>query len=493
MSNVVVIYNQRRATIKTTPSKSLSEIRTEACSKFSIPTPSNFILKRSGTKLDLSLPVRLTGLSPGAKLDLVQTASTSAAISVVLRTVDPVEQLSGSFPPTTNIWGILRSFEQDARNAGRSNVNITERCAPSPGAGSGRLLYQMPAVRVANRELSKFDELRTTLQDLGCSGRELLVLRFLPTEIPYEDALMEIAGFPTETAVETGSSTPPSEPQKAVEKPSDVDTVMSETSQPPEVEESTQPANEATVPEPVERTSETPKPPASEEPALPVEPKIAVYQPSSSATPAAAAFDVPDSAFDIGIAELKKIKESYHIAAQPQRLLSDKEIAEKEAAYRQEMEKISVLRIKVRFPDGYTSQQELDGKCTARDLYIQIRSTLRHPNEPFILMIPPRDVIKDDARRLTIDLKLRSGASLHLAWNKEASEKAKNEPALKEELVKASKELPKPTPPSNTDYTDTDKDDDKGKGKRKDDSGSSKGARGDIEKKLKGLLRLGKK
>lgn len=109
-------------------------------------------------------------------------------------------------------------------------------------------------------------------------------------------------------------------------------------------------------------------------------------------------------------------------------------------------------------------------------------------------MIPPCDIIKDDARRLTIDLKLRSGASLHLAWNKQASEKAKNEPALKEELVKASKELPKPTPPNDANYANTDKDDDdKAEGKRKDDSGSLKGARSDIEKKLKGLLRLGKK
>lgn len=45
MSNVVVLYNQRRLVIKTTPGKSLSEIRTEACSGFGIEQPSTFILK----------------------------------------------------------------------------------------------------------------------------------------------------------------------------------------------------------------------------------------------------------------------------------------------------------------------------------------------------------------------------------------------------------------------------------------------------------------
>lgn len=139
----------------------------------------------------------------------------------------------------------------------------------------------------------------------------------------------------------------------------------------------------------------------------------------------------------------------------------------------------------------------------ARDLYALIRTTLRHPNEPFILskcvclllqagrsnafkVIPPRDVLKDDGRRLTTDLKLRSGASLHLAWTGEASDKARKEPALNEELLKASKELPKPLPPNAADYSEDKDDDNNAKGDRK-------GVKGDIEKKLKGLLRLGKK
>lgn len=104
-------------------------------------------------------------------------------------------------------------------------------------------------------------------------------------------------------------------------------------------------------------------------------------------------------------------------------------------------------------------------------------------------MIPPRETIKDNTRRLTIDLKLRSGASLHLAWSKEASDKAKSEPALNDELLKASKELPKPVLLMGTDTTDIARDEDpeKGKGKQKEKS------KGDFEKKLKGFLGLSKK
>jgi tether containing UBX domain for GLUT4 len=140
----------------------------------------------------------------------------------------------------------------------------------------------------------------------------------------------------------------------------------------------------------------------------------------------------------------------------------------------------------------YGSIFKPDDIVPAQELYAQVRTTLRHPNEPFVLMIPPREIIKDDGRRLTMDLKLRSGASLHLKWDNTASSEAKNDHALKDEFLKASKELPKPVAPTATDYTESDKDDDKKDDKRKAE-GSSKGGKGDIEKKLKGLLRLGKK
>lgn len=278
--------------------------------------------------------MRLSGLAPGAKLELVKSSSSSAAINVVLRTVDPVEQLSGVFPPNTSVWSILRKFEQDAKAAGRGNVNITERCLPSAaGNGSGRLLYQMPAVRVANRELANFDELRKSLEDLGCSGRELLVLRFLPTEVPYEDALMEIAGAPVH---HSGAET--QKVDLAETAPATEDVEMSNTSDTPGG-----PAESAESTESRDAPSDETAPSLPEEPAVPDVPKFAVYQPSSSQVPAAAALEVPDSAYDIGISDLKRIKQNYHNASLPQRLPSNKEIEEKEAILRQEMEKINTV------------------------------------------------------------------------------------------------------------------------------------------------------
>jgi tether containing UBX domain for GLUT4 len=347
--------------------------------------------------------VRLSGLAAGAKLELIRTSSAPSQkpISVVLRTVDPVSQLSGTFPPSTSIWGILRKLEAEARAAGNTAVNITERCAPSGNHGQGRLLYTMPAVRVVNRELASFAELRKTLQELGCGARELLVLRFVQTEMPYEDALMDIAGLSKEAeAMETDCPTPEEkseEPEGKAEESKEEDAVMAEGEATAAVEE---PQQTSTSPTDVETNAEmTPEvattseassagpstPEASSAGPSTSEPKIAVYQPSTSAKPAAADFEVPESAYEVGIAQIQKMKETYHTMSLPQRLPSDKELAEKEATVRSEMEKINKLKIKVRYPDGYISQQELDGKATARDLYNAVRTTLRYPNEPFVL------------------------------------------------------------------------------------------------------------
>ena len=91
-SNVVVIdAAAKRYVIKTTPGKHLSEVLEEACSKFGVnatqyglkygesqPTwrqgcvANDGFPRHNNKQIDLSKPIRLSGLSSGAKLELVQ-------------------------------------------------------------------------------------------------------------------------------------------------------------------------------------------------------------------------------------------------------------------------------------------------------------------------------------------------------------------------------------------------------------------------------------
>lgn len=105
-------------------------------------------------------------------------------------------------------------------------------------------------------------------------------------------------------------------------------------------------------------------------------------------------------------------------------------------------------------------------------------------------MIPPKEVIPEGRQRLTIDLRIRSGASVHLVWGADASNKARTEPALNDEYIKTSKSLPELRHP---DMMDVDERSGEGKGKGKGVAGRPPVDRQTKENKLKSLLGFGKK
>lgn len=85
-SNVVIVHNNRKYTVKTTPSMLCRDILVQGCEKVGLKTVENYGLKltsctnltdhRDGKKtIDLALPVRLTGLLPGTKLEIYKISA----------------------------------------------------------------------------------------------------------------------------------------------------------------------------------------------------------------------------------------------------------------------------------------------------------------------------------------------------------------------------------------------------------------------------------
>lgn len=107
-------------------------------------------------------------------------------------------------------------------------------------------------------------------------------------------------------------------------------------------------------------------------------------------------------------------------------------------------------------------------------------------------MIPPKEIIPEGRQRLTIDLRIRSGASVHLVWGIDASKKARTEPALNDEYILTSKSLPEL---KQLDMMDVDEENGQssGKGKGKGVAGRPPVDRETKENKLKNLLGFGKK
>ncbi|RPA90768.1 hypothetical protein L873DRAFT_1782183 [Choiromyces venosus 120613-1] len=502
-ATVVVIYSGRRVTVKAPPTRSLSEIHTEACTRLGV-NPQNFALKKGNTTLDLSLQIRLTNLSPGAKLDLVLARNRDTTITIVLRVQEadgqPTQEFTDTFTTSSTLWEIMRKLE--AKGSVTHNnlaVNLTERAAPSGTSGSGRLHYVMPIVRVMNREVSGFRELQQTLSDFGIrSGRQLISLRYKETDIPLEVALEEIVGFsaPKEKLPEVGvqgdgGAGESSQGVEGEERKAEEDLMMFDAPEDSVKREDIAEDNVMEVDKPTEGSADVPETEGSpSKPLDPNKPVISVFKPSPSDTPAAAQINVPDKAYEVGITEAKLIQANIKKETIGKRLPSDKEIEEKKTAMLAEVEKVERVVIKVRFPDGYSSEQSFIKTQTSQDLYDAVRGTLRHPNESFLLRIPPRETLPQAPKRLTIDLKLRTGATVHLVWGPDVSAKARKEPALKDEFIKNSKALPAPKdleiPAGESDSDDNAGGSSKGKGKS---SGGSD--RASKENKLMGILSRG--
>jgi tether containing UBX domain for GLUT4 len=148
----------------------------------------------------LSCPIRLSGLSSGAKLELVRISQSPSPVSVALQipnseVSDPSKaRLTGKFPSTTSLWIVLRKFESDT-----PSLNFTARGTPLTTANlgaAGRLFYESPVIQIMGRELSSFTDMQMTLRDLGYnSGSVLLRLSFKLTEKPLEEAMLEISRY----------------------------------------------------------------------------------------------------------------------------------------------------------------------------------------------------------------------------------------------------------------------------------------------------------
>lgn len=163
------------------------------------------MIRNNNKQVDLSRTIRLSGLSSGAKLELVLLSRSPSVVSVALQLPDTevrdgsASRLVEKFPSTTTLWLVLRKFESGSKEGGGARYNFTARGVPQTAdgtSGSGRLVYETPVLHVMGRELSTFTDLQKSLGQLGLnSGSVLLRLSFRVTQTPLEEAMGEIEQY----------------------------------------------------------------------------------------------------------------------------------------------------------------------------------------------------------------------------------------------------------------------------------------------------------
>jgi tether containing UBX domain for GLUT4 len=363
--------------------------------------------------------------------------------------------LTQKFPSNTSLWEVLRQFES---GEGR-NYNFTQRGVPeinsAGGSGAGRLNYEMPVITVmpGHREQSDFVGLQQTLSQLGFdSGSALLKLSFKNSGTPLEEAMSQItqyfknseasakpssAGEQTASSVQ-GSPVPnpskvtPEATQKVTEEsiktdeadpePMEVDSRPTEVSPvTPTVDTPIEPDN--TQPEPPVQTPEPSSAPAQ---SRSIGQKVQVFAASTSATPQAARNGFNESDYVPTIEHAKSHQAALQSRTRNQRLLSDKELEEQEAARQEKIQAVAEKgsSVRVRLPDGAMVQTSVGKEDTAEGLYDFVQGLLQH-KEPFQLKNVGSNgrlvLIPRDKKRLIQDLRFSSSELITFLWDDNAS------------------------------------------------------------------------
>ncbi|KEF53833.1 uncharacterized protein A1O9_10235 [Exophiala aquamarina CBS 119918] len=469
-AHVVVIDSAaRRHTVKTIPTKHLTDVVQEVCDKLKL-NPSQYGLKHKNKFVDLTNPFRLSGLTSGAKLDLVQLSKSAGVVSIALQIPESEAdgqlnaRLTDKFPSSTTLWLVLRKFEAGVAG-GAPARNFTARGIPATGqgaSGAGRLYYEQPVLHCLNRELSSFADLQKTLTQLGLnSGSVLIRLSFKPTDTPLEEAMAQIQGY--FDSVESPVTSQQSNPQTATtieDAPS--------TSQQPEWTE------DAELPDapPVETASEG----ASQDPPVtsaissqaptattPTGRPLSVYRPPSSSTPAAALTSYNESDYTPTVEHAQIHQKLLSENTRNKRLPTEAEIAAEAEAEATKLAQISDVEIKVRFPDQSAVSSKFKQSDSGADLYSFVRDCLEDKwrAEAFVLRNPgvrgKLEVIPDDpTQKLIKNLLLKGRVLVIFSWdeNKASIQARGTNAVLKNELRAQAQEIQVqaiPTAPSGTD------------------------------------------
>nr|OQO25315.1 hypothetical protein B0A51_07889 [Rachicladosporium sp. CCFEE 5018] len=459
----------KRTLIKVTPGKYLREVLDDVCKSKKL-NPESYTLKtQAGKLLDLSQPFRLSGLSAGAKLQLVQASRSPSVVNVALSLPESEGggRLSDKFPSTTSLWLVLRKFEEGVAGGGKK-LNLTQRGKPSGDSGAGRLLYEAPYVNAMGRTLEGFGELQKTLAQLGLNGGScMLRLGWKMSDVPIEIAMGEITEF---FARQDGAEGEVNGEAKDVQKPEErivrgekelngnvlQAPIVSEDSmqgvQPtPDTNGDLETASElpqASQPDPEQPSEEPPTNPAPSDPPPPsFQPAdgLSVFLPPSSPTPAAALHNPDPSIYDPTIAHAKAHQAALERSSRNTRLLSDKEL---DALASEKAAKLSAVRsvtIRVRYPDQSMVETEFAAAATASEVYGKVRGTLQHSDAGFELRYlgDKGQALLPDAEQTTLvrGLGFRGKVLVLFAWKADVSAEIRTGPVLREDLRSRAQEL----------------------------------------------------
>lgn len=420
--------------------------------------------RHNNKPVDLSRTLRLSGLSSGAKLELIQLSKSAGVVSIALQLPDseangqPNARLTDKFPSSTTLWLVLRKSEAGVAGGGGATRNFTARGVPSSqgAAGAGRLYYEQPVLNCLNRELSSFTDLQKTLAQLGLnSGSALIRLSFRPTDMPLEEAMAQIQSY-FDTADHPSTSQQPVPKPEPVSEPAPSSTEQQEQPEWTEDLKSTDTTSPEQEPGPSTSITTATTTTSSGRP-------VSVYRPPSSTTPSAVLLSHNDTDYVPTVEHAQIHQKMLNDSTRNRRLPTEAEIQAQATEEAAKWAQITEVEIKVRFPDQSAVSAKFKQTDTGHDLYGFVRDCLedKWQSDVFLLRNPgvkgKNEIIPDDANKTLIrGLQLKGRVLVTFTWDDaKASLEARGTKALlKPELRAKAEEFKAPEVIGSQDNTD---------------------------------------
>lgn len=402
----------------------------------------------------------------------------------------PNGRLMEKFRSDTTLWKMLRQFESKRSPSGHV-LNFTDRGIPQTSngsqAGSGQLYYEMPSLRIMNREMSTLADFQKTLSQLGLtSGSHMIQLSFKSTDKTLNDAMQEISQFFKEeekaeakekSAVAVASSTQANSLLDAPNRESFDGTSLqaplvagteeaaagsfqvldpTQSSTPPVDAEKgvSKKADAMEVDDGNTQTRETGDEDRDPGPSTSSLEPVSIFSAPTNSTPAAAAVDVPDSAYTPTIAHAQAHQQNLLASSVNKRLKSDAELAAEAEAAEAKAAAVKKIDVKVRFPDETSAQWSFGPKETGATLYKAVRGVMANDSAPFKLVLPgvpsPSNLIRDEdgaKHNLVRGYKMSGRVLVNVVWENEVSQNIKKAPFLKDSFASQARRVELPQAP----------------------------------------------
>lgn len=389
-------------------------------------------------------------------------SKTTSVVKIALKLPDN-SRLMDSFRSDTTLWKMLRHFESKGSASGKA-LNFTDRGVPQTSngttAGSGQLYYEMPVLRIMNREISTLQDFQKTLDQLSLTGSQLIDLSFKATDKTLSDAMLEISQFfkeeeaakakeqqpssrPTAAAAAVEASPAPSSSAAVPATKTATNISQIATKEAAQTESAQKEAPSITKPVDTADTmdiDETPKAPHD-----PLQP-VGIFSAPANSTPAAALIDIPDSVYTPTIAHAQAHQQKLLESAVNKRLKSDAELEAEARAEEAKVAAVKTVSVKVRFPDETSAEWVFGPDDTGATLYKAVRSVMANDSVPFKLVLPgPPTVanhIKDDVEekyKLIRGYRMSRKVLVNFAWDASVPPNVKKQPFLKSTFASQAK------------------------------------------------------